>query len=75
MAGKWAKTMKSVVMQIGGWSISKENIDLYPLALIYLCSHNAPTCQAKLYGKKRKNSILSPKLDLTLRLPSLNMRT
>ena len=29
--GKWAITGTSIVMQIGGWSVSKENISLYPL--------------------------------------------
>ena len=29
--GKMAITKTSIVMQIRGWSISKENISLYPL--------------------------------------------
>ena len=28
---KWAITGISIAIQIGGWSISKENINLYPL--------------------------------------------
>ena len=45
--GKMGNNRDIIVMQIGGWSISKENISPYPRVPKPLSCLNFPTCQTK----------------------------